>query len=77
MVELLASDETVLAASNLITVTAGDTVSTIVKLPIKVRSLVGFLGHHISAAAIVASSAAAAGVLAVQVKDCVSPPCEN
>jgi hypothetical protein len=77
VVELIATDETVLAASNMITVTAGDAVSTIVKLPIEVRSLVGLLGHHASAAAIVTSSAAAAGVLAVRVKDCVSPPCEN
>jgi hypothetical protein len=77
VVELVSRNETVLAASNIITVGAGDSVSTIVKLPLNVRSLAGVLSHNAGAAAVVASAAAVSGVLAVQVKNCVSPPCEN
>ena len=77
VVELLNADGTVQAASHLVTVTAGDSVAALIKLPLKVRSLGGLIGHNLPAAALVAGSAAAAGVLAVQVKDCVSPPCSR
>jgi len=76
VVELVGDREKVLAASQLITVDS-DVVSTIVKLPIKTLALGGLLGNNVSAAAIVAATAAAAGVLSVRASDCVSPPCEK
>lgn len=62
VVELLAQD-TVLAASQLVSVNAGDAVSAVVKLPFQPRPLGGLLGHSISQAAAVTSAAAAIGVL--------------
>lgn len=73
VIELLDDTDKALAASDMLTINPGDTASTIVRLPTKVRSLGGMVG----AAAVVVGTAAAAGVLALQVKDCVSPPCEN
>lgn len=64
VVELLAQD-TVLAASQLLSVNAGDAVSAVVKLPFQPRPLGGLLGHSISQAVAVASAAAAVGVLNV------------
>ena len=75
--ELVLDNGKVLAASQLITVDAGDALSTIVKLPMRVRSLAGLIGNKAGAAAIVAGTAAAAGVLATRISDCVSPPCAN
>ena len=77
VVELVGDREKVLAASQLITVDSDVVVSAIVKLPIKTLALGGLLGNNVSAAAIVAATAAAAGVLSVRASDCVSPPCEK
>jgi hypothetical protein len=68
VVELLGPDEhTVLAASQLLTVSAGDSISTIVKLPFELAPLAGLLGTSAPAAAVIASSAAASGVMAATV----------
>ena len=77
VVELLSDRDNVLAASRMISVNAGDSATTLVKLPTEGRSLAGFLAHQAPIAAIVIGSAAAAGVLAVRPGNCVSPPCEN
>jgi hypothetical protein len=77
VVELVGTDQTVLAASHLLSVNAGDAAAAVVKLPFKIPPFGGLLGHSAASALVVAGSAAAAGVLAVQVAECVSPPCGN
>jgi hypothetical protein len=77
VVELVGDREAVLAASPLLTVDAGSILSTTVKLPMRTSALSGLLGSKVSTAAIIAGTAAAAGVLSVRVGNCVSPPCEN
>jgi hypothetical protein len=58
------NDATVLAASQLIHVNAGEAVSAVVKLPFRVPPFAGVLGHSAPQAAAVTSSAATSGVLA-------------
>jgi hypothetical protein len=67
VVELLASDQTILAASQIVYVNAGDAVSAVVKLPFRLPPFAGVLGHTAASAAVVTATAAAAGVLATQV----------
>jgi hypothetical protein len=66
IVEVMSHDQTVLAASQIINVNAGDAVTAIVKLPFR-GLLAGVLGNSATSAAAVAAEAAAAGVLAVTV----------
>jgi hypothetical protein len=74
VVELLGHDEAVLAASQILNINTGDSVSAIVKLPFRLSAFDRILGHSLPSAAIVTSTAAAAGVLARQVSgDQVSP----
>ena len=74
IVELLGADQTVLAASELLEVNAGETISAIVKLPFKMQPYAGLLGHTTMSAILVTATAAATGVLAAQVAgDPVSP----
>ena len=75
VVELLARDQTtVVAASQILNVHSGELVSAIVRLPFRAASFERLLGHSFTSAAIVTSTAAAAGVLARQVSgDQVSP----
>lgn len=63
IVELLGATDTVLAASQLINVNAGETVSTLVKLPFRLPALGGLLGHTTAQAIAITSAAAATGVL--------------
>ena len=44
IVEILANDDTILAASQLLNVNAGETASTVVKLPFKVPPFAGMMG---------------------------------
>jgi hypothetical protein len=67
IVELVGDDHSILAASELLNVNAGDSVSAIVKLPFRIPPFEGVLGHSAASAAIVAATAAASGVLATQV----------
>lgn len=67
VVELVGDDQTVLAASQVLNVNAGDVASAIVRLPYKVPPFGGLLGHSAARAATVAAAAAAAGVLAENV----------
>jgi len=67
VVELTGKDQTVLAASQLLTVSSGDTISAIVKLPFKIPPFAGLLGHTVQQALAITSAAAASGVLATEV----------
>jgi hypothetical protein len=67
IVELVGADQTVLAASDLLNVDAGDAVSAVVKLPFRLPPFGGLLGHTVASAAAIAATAAAAGVLAAPV----------
>ena len=64
IVEMMANDQTVLTASQLINVNAGESVSTLVKLPFRIPPFAGILGNNPAAAAAVMTTAAASGVLA-------------
>jgi len=73
IVELVGEDR-VLAASEILNVNAGDTVSAIVQLPFRLTPYAGVLGHAHAAALIITATAAASGVLAtVVVGEPVSP----
>ena len=74
VVELLSDDSTTLAASQLLSVNAGESRSTFVKLPLRLTSHTGLLGHLTSQALAVASAAAASGVLASSVTGPVASP---
>jgi hypothetical protein len=63
IVEVMASDQSVLAASPLINVNAGEAVSAIVKLPFRIPPFAGVLGNSTASAMAVATEAAASGVL--------------
>jgi Carboxypeptidase regulatory-like domain len=67
VVELTAKDQTVLATSQLLTVSCGDTISAVVKLPSKNPPFAGLLGHTVAQAIAITSAAAASGVLAAKV----------
>lgn len=66
--EVMAPDQvTVLAASNVLNVNAGDNVTAFVKLPFKTPPFAGAFGRTATTAAIVVGVAAASGVLATQI----------
>jgi hypothetical protein len=67
IVELIDRNNTVLAASELLMVSAGETVSTVVKLPFRLPPFAGIFGHTVQQAVAITSAAAAAGVLAERV----------
>jgi hypothetical protein len=68
IVEMMANDETVLTASQLINVNAGEAVSALVKLPFRILPFAGILGNTTpAAAAALLATAAASGVLARRV----------
>jgi hypothetical protein len=63
IVELLGPTDSVLAASQLVNVNAGEAVSTTVKLPFRLPPLGGLLGHTTAQAIAITAAAAATGVL--------------
>jgi hypothetical protein len=67
VVELIGSDRGVLAASGIVNIDAGQTLSVIVKLPFRPPLLGGLLGHSVRSAAIVSAAAVGAGILAATV----------
>jgi hypothetical protein len=73
IVEIVGDNDTVLAATQVLNVTAGDTVATSVRLPFSATPLGGLLGDSAPTAAIIAAEAAAAGVLTTTVTEPVSP----
>jgi hypothetical protein len=75
VVEVLGPDYNVVAASQILNVNAGDTLSAVVKLPFRIRPYSGVLGHSTASAALIIATAAASGVLATQIAgQAVSPP---
>jgi hypothetical protein len=64
IVEVMGPDRTVLAATPVLNVNAGQSLSTVVKLPFKIPPFAGILGNSTPSAAIVTTEAAASGVLA-------------
>lgn len=77
VVELVGGAAGVLAASQLISVNAGEAVLAVVKLPFGLPPLGGLLGHTASQAATVTSAAAATGVLNAAATTEVSPDGTN
>lgn len=76
IVEIIAEDRaSVLAASQVLSVSAGEAVSAVVKLPFKLPPFAGVLGSSTPTAAAVAAQAASAGVLATQVQG--APTCDT
>ena len=74
IVEIVANDDTILAASQLLTVNAGDAVSAIVKLPFRIPPFAGVIGStSTSSAAVIATQAAASSIVAVVPTRPVSP----
>jgi hypothetical protein len=67
VVELVGNDQTVLAASQVLSVNAGDVASAVVRLPFKIPPFAGLLGHSATQATALSSAAAASGVLAENV----------
>lgn len=63
IVELLGTGDTVLAASQLINVNAGEAVSAVVKLPFRLPPFGGLFGHTTAQAIAITAAAAATGVL--------------
>lgn len=68
VVEIVAPDKTILAASQILNVNAGDAVSAVVRLPFKIRPFAGLLGHTLQSAAAVTAAAASSEVLAAVVR---------
>jgi hypothetical protein len=67
IVEIVAHDQAILSASQILSVEAGAAVSAVVKLPFHISPLAGLVGHTVPSAAAVSSAAASSGVMAVKV----------
>jgi hypothetical protein len=67
VVELIDDGQRVMAASELLSVSAGDSASAVVKLPSRMSPFGGVLGHTMQQALAVMSAAAASGVLVTNV----------
>jgi hypothetical protein len=63
IVELMGAADAVLAASQLVNVNSGETVTTVVQLPFRLPPLGGLFGHTTAQAIAIISAAAATGVL--------------
>ena len=74
IVEMMGDDSTVLAASQLLNVNAGEMVSAVVKLPFRVPPFASAMGvNSTPTASLLAAQAAANGVIAVATTTPVSP----
>ena len=67
LIELLGTDHTVVAASEMLNVNAGDAVTAIVRMPFQTRPFSNVLGHTVLSALVVTGAAAASGVLATAI----------
>ena len=75
IVEIMSNDQSILAASQMMSVNAGEAVSAVVKLPFRIPPFAGLMGSTIiPSAAAVATEAAASGVVAIVPTVAVSPP---
>jgi len=66
IVELLGANQSVLAASSVLTLQAGDALTAVLTVPVAAAAAAGALASTATMAGIVAAGAAAAGVLAVK-----------
>ncbi len=66
IVEIMGNDQTVLAASQMLSVNAGEAISAVVKLPFRISPFAGLLGNTTPSAAAVTAAAGTAQVLAVR-----------
>jgi hypothetical protein len=66
IVEIIAKDHSIVAASQVVVVNAGEAASAVVKLPFRMPSQSGVLGHSTMFATAVVSAAAASSVLAIR-----------
>src|SRR4051812_46649311 len=74
VVELMSNEQSVMAASQLLNVNAGEAVSAVVKLPFRIPPFAGLMGSSSTPSAIaVAAEAAASSILAVVPTAPVSP----
>ena len=74
VVEMLANDQTLLAASQILHLNAGDALSAVVRLPMHIPPFAGLLASNIApTAALIASQATATGIAAVVPTPPVSP----
>jgi uncharacterized protein (DUF2141 family) len=74
VVEIVANDQSILAASQLLNVNAGEALSAVVKLPFRIPGLAGLVGTTTpSSAAAIATQAAASSIAAVVPTSPVSP----
>jgi hypothetical protein len=74
IVEMVANDQTLLAASQILHVNAGEALSAVVKLPMRIPPFAGLLGSNIApTAALIASQATATGIAAAVPTVPVSP----
>ena len=73
VVEVLGTDSEVLAASPMVSVNPGESISAIVQLPFRIPPSAGVLGHSTRSAVVVASAAASARVLAATITQASSP----
>ena len=74
IVELMRNDQTLLATSQIINVNAGELVSAVIQLPMGIAPFAGVLGSSsTSAAALLATQAAASGIAAAIPTSPVSP----
>jgi hypothetical protein len=74
VVEIVANDQSILAASQLLNVNAGEAISAVVKLPFRIPALAGLVGSTTpSSAAVIATQAAASSIAAVVPTSPVSP----
>jgi hypothetical protein len=70
---MIGNDQTLLAASQILNVNAGEAVSAVVKLPFRVPPFAGLIGSSPASAALIATQAAASGIAAVVPTTPVSP----
>jgi PDZ domain-containing secreted protein len=74
IVEVMANDQTVLAASQLLNVDAGQAMSAVVKLPFRIPPFAGIVGSSsVPSATAVATQAAASSIVAIVPTSPISP----
>ncbi|MGH7486887.1 MAG: carboxypeptidase-like regulatory domain-containing protein [Vicinamibacterales bacterium] len=74
IVEIVANDQSILAASQLLNVNAGEALSAVVKLPLRVPPFAGLIGAAgPSSATAIATQAVASGIVALVPTSPVSP----
>jgi hypothetical protein len=73
IVEIMGNEQGVLAASQMLNVSAGDAISAVVKLPFRISPFAGVFGNSTASAILVTAAAASAGVLSAAATQSVSP----